>query len=79
MPVGASQSQKHSARCFLFCYKKGLVLNLIAAVCEIILQCDICRLRPMTMDDPAYTFLAFSGIPSVSFHFISPDVSLCAS
>ncbi|KAF0028470.1 hypothetical protein F2P81_019557 [Scophthalmus maximus] len=33
-------------------------------------------LKPMTMDDPAYTFVAFSGIPSVSFHFISPNVSL---
>ncbi|XP_008288621.1 transferrin receptor 1b [Stegastes partitus] len=30
-------------------------------------------LRPMSMDDPAYPFLAFSGIPSVSFHFISLD------
>lgn len=30
----------------------------------------------MTLDDPAYPFLAFSGIPSISFHFISPDVSL---
>ncbi|XP_069552525.1 transferrin receptor 1b [Brachyistius frenatus] len=30
-------------------------------------------LRPMAMDDPAYPFLAFSGIPSVSFHFISPN------
>ncbi|XP_059183204.1 transferrin receptor 1b [Centropristis striata] len=30
-------------------------------------------LKPMSMDDPAYPFLAFSGIPSVSFHFISPD------
>ncbi|XP_047468060.1 transferrin receptor 1b [Mugil cephalus] len=28
-------------------------------------------LRPMTIDDPAYPFLAFSGIPSVSFHFTS--------
>lgn len=28
-------------------------------------------LRPMSMDDPAYPFLAFSGIPSISFHFIS--------
>uniref|UniRef100_A0A8D3E502 Transferrin receptor 1b n=1 Tax=Scophthalmus maximus TaxID=52904 RepID=A0A8D3E502_SCOMX len=31
------------------------------------------QLKPMTMDDPAYTFVAFSGIPSVSFHFISPN------
>ncbi|XP_054478579.1 transferrin receptor 1b [Anoplopoma fimbria] len=31
-------------------------------------------LRPMSMDDPAYPFLAFSGIPSISFHFISPNV-----
>ncbi|XP_017269631.1 transferrin receptor 1b [Kryptolebias marmoratus] len=28
-------------------------------------------LRPMSMDDPAYPFLASSGIPSISFHFIS--------
>uniref|UniRef100_A0A8P4G223 Transferrin receptor 1b n=1 Tax=Dicentrarchus labrax TaxID=13489 RepID=A0A8P4G223_DICLA len=31
------------------------------------------QLRPMSMDDPAYPFLAFSGIPSISFHFISPN------
>lgn len=31
-------------------------------------------MRPMTIDDPAYPFLAFSGIPSVSFHFIKPNV-----
>ncbi|XP_068566351.1 transferrin receptor 1b [Cebidichthys violaceus] len=30
-------------------------------------------LRPMSTDDPAYPFLASSGIPSVSFHFISPN------
>uniref|UniRef100_A0A8C6NSQ3 Transferrin receptor n=1 Tax=Nothobranchius furzeri TaxID=105023 RepID=A0A8C6NSQ3_NOTFU len=39
-----------------------------------VLLCNIstaCRLRPMSMDDPAYPFLAFSGIPSISFHFIS--------
>ncbi|CAJ1081622.1 transferrin receptor 1b [Xyrichtys novacula] len=30
-------------------------------------------LRPMAMGDPAYPFLASSGIPSVSFHFISPE------
>uniref|UniRef100_A0A3B4EWN2 Transferrin receptor protein 1-like n=1 Tax=Pundamilia nyererei TaxID=303518 RepID=A0A3B4EWN2_9CICH len=30
--------------------------------------------EPMTIDDPAYPFLAFSGIPSVSFHFIKPNV-----
>uniref|UniRef100_A0A1A8PMU5 Transferrin receptor (p90, CD71) n=2 Tax=Nothobranchius rachovii TaxID=451742 RepID=A0A1A8PMU5_9TELE len=30
-------------------------------------------LRPMSMDDPAYPFLAFSGIPSISFHFVSVD------
>lgn len=29
----------------------------------------------MSIDDPAYPFLAVSGIPSVSFHFISPNVS----
>uniref|UniRef100_A0AAQ5XQ32 Transferrin receptor protein 1 n=1 Tax=Amphiprion ocellaris TaxID=80972 RepID=A0AAQ5XQ32_AMPOC len=28
---------------------------------------------PMMMDDPAYPFLAFAGIPSVSFHFISSN------
>lgn len=28
------------------------------------------------MDDPAYPFLAFSGIPSVSFRFISKNVSV---
>lgn len=33
----------------------------------------------MTMDDPAYPFLAFSGIPSVSFHFLNPNVSLQAA
>ncbi|XP_056155544.1 transferrin receptor 1b [Lampris incognitus] len=31
-------------------------------------------LRPMSMEDPAYPVLTLSGIPSVSFHFISPDV-----
>lgn len=30
-------------------------------------------LKPMAMDDPAYPFLAFSGIPSISFHFVSPN------
>ncbi|KAM9337153.1 transferrin receptor 1b [Symphorus nematophorus] len=30
--------------------------------------------KPMSLDDPAYPFLAFSGIPSVSFHFISPNM-----
>uniref|UniRef100_UPI0037E89A65 transferrin receptor 1b n=1 Tax=Semicossyphus pulcher TaxID=241346 RepID=UPI0037E89A65 len=30
-------------------------------------------LRPMSMDDPSYPFLASSGIPSLSFHFISPN------
>ncbi|XP_015246142.1 PREDICTED: transferrin receptor protein 1-like [Cyprinodon variegatus] len=30
-------------------------------------------LRPMSMEDPAYPFLAFAGIPSISFHFISKD------
>lgn len=33
------------------------------------------RMKPMQMDDPAYPFLAFAGIPSISFHFISPKVS----
>ncbi|XP_010769573.1 transferrin receptor protein 1-like [Notothenia coriiceps] len=28
-------------------------------------------LKPMSMDDPAYPFLALSGIPSISFHFIN--------
>ncbi|KAM3593197.1 uncharacterized protein V6R79_007719 [Siganus canaliculatus] len=28
-------------------------------------------MRPMSMEDPAYPFLAFAGIPSVSFHFIT--------
>ncbi|KAM3860369.1 transferrin receptor 1b [Diretmus argenteus] len=28
-------------------------------------------LKPMSMEDPAYPFLAFSGIPSISFHFTS--------
>ncbi|XP_041824590.1 transferrin receptor 1b [Melanotaenia boesemani] len=31
-------------------------------------------MRPMSMDDPAYPFLAFSGIPSVSFHFIKTQI-----
>ncbi|XP_061821109.1 transferrin receptor 1b isoform X2 [Nerophis lumbriciformis] len=31
-------------------------------------------LRPMSIDDPAYPFLAFAGIPSISFHFITPNV-----
>ncbi|XP_056220723.1 transferrin receptor 1b [Seriola aureovittata] len=30
-------------------------------------------LKPIKMDDPAYPFLASSGIPSISFHFISPN------
>ncbi|KAI3354879.1 hypothetical protein L3Q82_004677 [Scortum barcoo] len=30
-------------------------------------------LRPMSLDDPAYPFLASSGIPSISFHFITPN------
>ncbi|XP_034070028.1 transferrin receptor 1b [Gymnodraco acuticeps] len=30
-------------------------------------------LKPMSMDDPAYPFLALSGIPSISFHFINPN------
>ncbi|XP_034998627.1 transferrin receptor 1b [Hippoglossus stenolepis] len=30
-------------------------------------------LKPLSVDDPAYTFVAFSGIPAVSFHFISPN------
>ncbi|XP_042366138.1 transferrin receptor 1b [Plectropomus leopardus] len=30
-------------------------------------------LSPMSIDDPAYPFLAFSGIPSISFHFTSPN------
>ncbi|XP_056290243.1 transferrin receptor 1b [Pseudoliparis swirei] len=35
-------------------------------------------LKPMSSDDPAYPFLAFSGIPSVSFHFISPGTEAYA-
>ncbi|XP_071751525.1 transferrin receptor 1b [Centroberyx gerrardi] len=35
---------------------------------------EINAMRPMAMEDPAYPFLAFSGIPSVSFHFITPNV-----
>ncbi|KAF7660206.1 hypothetical protein LDENG_00286070 [Lucifuga dentata] len=31
-------------------------------------------LRPMLMEDPAYPFLASFGIPSISFHFISPNM-----
>ncbi|XP_077410019.1 transferrin receptor 1b [Vanacampus margaritifer] len=31
-------------------------------------------LRPMSIDDPAYPFLALAGIPSISFHFITPTV-----
>ncbi|XP_057680836.1 transferrin receptor 1b [Corythoichthys intestinalis] len=31
-------------------------------------------LRPMDVDDTAYPFLAFAGIPSISFHFITPEV-----
>eukprot|EP00066_Takifugu_rubripes_P004679 XP_003968191.1 PREDICTED: transferrin receptor protein 1-like [Takifugu rubripes] len=30
-------------------------------------------MKPMTMDDSAYPFLVFAGIPSISFHFISPN------
>ncbi|XP_062235873.1 transferrin receptor 1b [Platichthys flesus] len=30
-------------------------------------------LKPLSVDDPAYTFVAFSGVPAVSFHFISPN------
>ncbi|XP_049605601.1 transferrin receptor 1b isoform X2 [Syngnathus scovelli] len=31
-------------------------------------------LRPMSVDDPAYPFLAFAGVPSISFHFITPNM-----
>ncbi|CAL8295029.1 unnamed protein product [Lota lota] len=31
-------------------------------------------LRPMALEDPAYPFLTFSGIPSVSFHIITKGV-----
>lgn len=34
---------------------------------------DATVMKPMQMDDPAYPFLAFAGIPSISFHFISPN------
>ncbi|XP_029384945.1 transferrin receptor 1b [Echeneis naucrates] len=30
-------------------------------------------LKPMTLDDPAYPFLALSGVPSISFHFTSAN------
>ncbi|XP_053716932.1 transferrin receptor 1b [Synchiropus splendidus] len=30
-------------------------------------------IRPVSLDDPSYPFLTFSGIPSISFHFISPN------
>lgn len=36
-------------------------------------------MKPMSMDDPAYPFLAFSGIPSMSFHFTSKNVSFLLS
>uniref|UniRef100_A0A3Q0T5A9 Transferrin receptor 1b n=1 Tax=Amphilophus citrinellus TaxID=61819 RepID=A0A3Q0T5A9_AMPCI len=45
----------------------------IFSPCTITLYFPACRMRPMTIDDPAYPFLAFSGIPSVSFHFITPN------
>ncbi|RVE58564.1 hypothetical protein OJAV_G00195670 [Oryzias javanicus] len=35
-------------------------------------------MRPMAADDPAYPFMAFSGIPSVSFHFITNDAEYYA-
>lgn len=41
----------------------------------LIIYANVCRMRPMSIDDPAYPFLAMSGVPSVSFHFISPNVS----
>uniref|UniRef100_A0A7N8YBF5 Transferrin receptor 1b n=1 Tax=Mastacembelus armatus TaxID=205130 RepID=A0A7N8YBF5_9TELE len=52
-----------------------LLYSLIESTMKVLntLYCDIFRLRPMSMDDPAYPFLAFSGIPSVSFHFIAPN------
>ncbi|KAJ3611793.1 hypothetical protein NHX12_021807, partial [Muraenolepis orangiensis] len=31
-------------------------------------------LRPMALEDPAYPFLSFSGIPSMSFHILTKDV-----
>uniref|UniRef100_A0A671X6Y4 Transferrin receptor 1b n=1 Tax=Sparus aurata TaxID=8175 RepID=A0A671X6Y4_SPAAU len=40
---------------------------------EVTTQTTTAQLRPMSMDDPSYPFLAFSGIPAVSFHFISPN------
>ncbi|XP_077365722.1 transferrin receptor 1b isoform X2 [Festucalex cinctus] len=33
-------------------------------------------LRPMSVDDPAYPFLALAGVPSISFHFITPKVEV---
>ncbi|XP_068438186.1 transferrin receptor 1b [Clinocottus analis] len=35
-------------------------------------------LKPMSMDDPAFPFLASFGIPSISFHFISPNTEAYA-
>uniref|UniRef100_A0A3P8WXB1 Transferrin receptor 1b n=1 Tax=Cynoglossus semilaevis TaxID=244447 RepID=A0A3P8WXB1_CYNSE len=36
-------------------------------------QTSSANVYPMSMDDPAYPFLAFSGIPSMSFHFTSKN------
>lgn len=36
--------------------------------------CFFSRLEPLTLDSAAYPFLAFSGIPSVSFRFTSDEL-----
>uniref|UniRef100_A0A8C7FXU1 Transferrin receptor 1b n=1 Tax=Oncorhynchus kisutch TaxID=8019 RepID=A0A8C7FXU1_ONCKI len=46
------------------------VKNPIGLMCGV---CDI-RFKPMQMEDSAYPFLAFSGIPSLSFRFVSQEV-----
>ncbi|XP_026863903.2 transferrin receptor 1b isoform X2 [Electrophorus electricus] len=47
-----------------FLYQKFDVVNFEAKVLE-----------PMKMEDGAYPFLAFSGIPSISFRFVSDEAS----
>ncbi|KAK1806505.1 hypothetical protein P4O66_005014 [Electrophorus voltai] len=47
-----------------FLYQKFDVVNFEAKVLE-----------PMKMEDGAYPFLAFSGIPSISFRFVSDEVT----
>lgn len=45
-------------------------------MCTVGLMCGVCdiRFKPMQMEDSAYPFLAFSGIPSLSFRFVSQEV-----